>query len=149
MSIGKACTKKVAVADQATTITAAARQMRKRHVGDIVVIRESKGKKIPVGMVTDRDIVLAVVATGLDPAVFTVGDLIMRDLVTCREDLGILECIQQMRLHGVRRMPVLAKDGGLLGIVAVDDLIRLLAEELADVAKLISREQKRESRTRI
>jgi CBS domain-containing protein len=135
----------VAVANRDTTVKEAARMMRQFHVGDLVVV---EGNTSPVGIVTDRDIVLSVVATGLDPEVFTIGDLINRDLVTVQSDQGVFECIQLMRVHGVRRMPVIDHDGALVGIVSVDDLVGLLAEEMGEVGKLIVREQAHEMQVR-
>jgi CBS domain-containing protein len=112
----------------------------------VVDTDERRGR--PLGIVTDRDIVLSVVATGLDSQVFTVGDLILKDLVTCQEDDGLFECIQKMRIHGIRRMPVVDREGVLVGIISVDDLIQLLAEELTELGKLIAREQAEEVHAR-
>jgi len=145
MSIGKVCVREVAVAERSTTIREAAQLMRRFHVGNLVLMDRKGDHARPAGIITDRDIVLSVVATGLDPAVFTLGDLATSDLITCREDQGIFECIQQMRLHGVRRMPVVDRDGELVGIVSVDDLVQLLAEEMGELGKLITREQAREA----
>jgi CBS domain-containing protein len=85
--------------------------MRQHHVGDVVVIEESKGKQVPVGIVTDRDIVTSVIALELDPTIFSAGDLVIRPVITVREDLGVFEAMQKMRRHGVRRMPVLDHAG--------------------------------------
>jgi CBS domain-containing protein len=148
MAIGKLCVREVAVANRNTTVYDAARVMRQFHVGDLVVVDESDGPARPVGIVTDRDIVLAVVATGLDPGVFTLGDLVIKDLVSAREDEGVFEVIQKMRSHGIRRMPVLDQSGGLVGIISVDDLVQLLAEEMAELGKLIAREQSEEVHVR-
>lgn len=148
MAIGSVCVRTVAVATPDTTIHQAARLMRQMHVGDLIVVEDSGDRRKPVGIVTDRDIVLSVVATALDPEVFTLGDLAMKELVTCREDDGVFECIQRMRLHGVRRMPVVDREGQLVGIVSTDDLIGLLAEELSEISKLIAREQAEEAQTR-
>jgi len=145
MPVGEICTREVAVADRAMTIQQAAHLMRQHHVGNIVVVEMQNGRRVPVGIVTDRDIVVSVVATKLDPAIFTVGDLLMEALTTCREDEGILECIQKMRLRGIRRMPVVDREGNLAGIIAVDDLIQLLAEEMNAIGKLIAREQVQET----
>jgi CBS domain-containing protein len=145
MTIGTLCTRDVATAGRETTVSEAAKQMRHRHVGDLIVT----DKKTPVGVVTDRDIVISVVATGLDPAVFTLGDLLLKDPVTCREDTDIPTCLKQMRTHGVRRLPVVDKSGMLVGIITVDDLLRVLASELGEVAKLIDREQVVEMKTRV
>ncbi len=145
MSVGKVCVREVAVAERSTTVREAAQLMRRFHVGNLVIVDGKGSRARPIGIVTDRDIVLSVVATGLDPAVFTLGDLAINALVTCTEDQGVFECIQQMRRHGVRRMPVVDRDGGLVGIVAVDDLVQLLAEEMGELGKLITREQAREA----
>lgn len=140
MPIREICTRDVAVADRAMTIQEAAQVMRRQHVGNVVVVQDRDGKKVPVGIVTDRDIVVSAVATKLDLEIFTVGDLAMQKLTSCREDEGILECIRKMRLKGIRRMPVVDRDGGLVGIVTVDDVIELLAEEMNAVGKLIALE---------
>jgi CBS domain-containing protein len=149
MPIGEICTRDVVVAGLDTSVREAAQLMAKQHVGDIVVVREEAGGRlIPVGIVTDRDIVRSVVAEALDPAVFTLGDLGARDLVTVRQDQGVFECIQHMRGNGIRRMPVVDRSGGLVGIVALDDLIQLLADEMSELAKLISRERAHEEALR-
>jgi CBS domain-containing protein len=145
MTVGKLCSRDVASAVRDTTVLDAAKQMRHRHVGDIVVTEGS----VPVGIVTDRDIVLGVVATGLDPKTFTLGDLILKDVVTCGEDVGALECLHQMRTHAIRRMPVVDKSGTLVGIITVDDLLRMMATELGEVARLIEREQVVEMKSRV
>jgi CBS domain-containing protein len=150
MPIGDVCVRDVVTASKETTVQEAAVLMRRHHVGDLLLVEEKvKGRQVPLGIVTDRDIVLSVIATKLDAAVFTLGDLVVRDLVTATEDQGIFECIQQMRMNGVRRMPVVDRHGGLVGIISVDDLIQLLSEEMSALAKLISREQTRESRSKI
>jgi CBS domain-containing protein len=101
-----------------------------------------------VGIVTDRDAVVEVMATGLDPNTITVGDIMVQDLVTARESEGVLETMQIMRYKGVRRLPIVGKSGELIGIVSIDDLLEVLAEELSELAKIIAREQARETTTR-
>jgi CBS domain-containing protein len=148
MAIGTVCVREVLVASPTTTVSEAARLMRQHHVGNLVVVEEDRGRRIPTGIVTDRDIVISVVATKLDPAVFTLGDLVTEKLVSAHEDQGIFECIQQMRSHGIRRMPIVDAQGSLVGIVSVDDLVQLLAEEMSELGKLITREQAREAVSR-
>lgn len=143
--LGEICVRDVAVAGPDTTVRQAAKLMAKHHVGDLVVIREEpRGRVVPIGIVTDRDIVRNVVAEALDPAVFTLGDLVSRDLITARDDQGVFECMQQMRINGIRRMPVVDSSGALVGIISLDDLIQLLGEEMSELAKVIVREQARE-----
>ena len=149
MPIGDVCVRDVVIAGRDTTVREAARLMASRHVGNLVLVREeARGRVIPIGIVTDRDIVRNVVAEELDAAVFTLGDLVTRELVTVRDDQGIFECMQHMRMNGIRRMPVVDRDDGLVGIISLDDLIQLLAEEMGELGKVISREQAREEAIR-
>lgn len=146
MPIGDICVRDVVITNKNSTIREAAQLMRRNHVGDLVVTEEdTSGRQIPVGIVTDRDVVLSMIALELDPAIYTVGDLVAGELVTVRESEGIFESIQRMRAHGVRRMPVIDGEGVLIGIVSVDDLVQLLSEEMSALAKLISRERVRET----
>jgi CBS domain-containing protein len=147
MPIGDVCVRDVVIASKGTTIQEAAQLMRQHHVGNVVIVEEN-GRRIPVGIVTDRDIVVSVIATTLDPAVFTLGDLVTEPAVTIHEDQGIFETIQQMRINGIRRMPIVDRDGSLVGIVSVDDLVQLLSEEMGELARLISKEQMREVQTK-
>ncbi|HUJ49392.1 MAG TPA: CBS domain-containing protein [Bryobacteraceae bacterium] len=149
MPIGDVCVRDVVVAGPETTVREAARLMAKHHVGNLVVVQEeSRARLVPIGIVTDRDIVRNVVAEALDAGAFTLGDLGARDLVTVGEDLGVFECIQHMRLNGIRRMPVVDQDGALVGIISLDDLVQLLAEEMGELGKLIAREQAHEAALR-
>lgn len=148
-TLGELCNREVVVAAPATTVTAAAKLMRRHHVGSIVVVDEGEGRlRIPVGIVTDRDIVMEVCAPELDPDLITVGDIMSRELVTAGENEGILETMEIMRYKGVRRIPVVGPDRQLTGIVSVDDLLDVLAEELGELTKVLAREQAREAATR-
>jgi CBS domain-containing protein len=141
MPIGDVCVRDVVVASKETTAREAARLMSDNHVGNVVVVEDIGGRRVPVGIITDRDIVRNVVAEALDASLFTLGDLMARDLVTVREDQGVFECMQQMRINGIRRMPVVEPKGSLIGIISLDDLIQLLAEEMSELGKVIVREQ--------
>jgi CBS domain-containing protein len=148
MPIGELCVRKVVVAPRQTSVLEAANLMRQYHVGDIVVTDESDGRRTPVGIVTDRDIVLEVLAQELNPATLSVADIMTADLITVKEHEGLCQTISRMRAKGARRAPVVDEQGVLVGIVCVDDIVELLAEELSELAKLISREQKREAEIR-
>jgi predicted transcriptional regulator len=104
---------------------------------------------VPVGIVTDRDIVIEVIATSLPLSDFTVGDIMSPQLISVQEKEGIVETIRLMRVNGIRRIPVINQDGGLEGIVSADDILDLLAEEITELAKVAPREQAREARIRI
>jgi CBS domain-containing protein len=150
MTIGEICTRETVITTRETTVAAAARLMRQHHVGTLVVVDQVNGGKthVPVGIVTDRDAVVEVMATGLDPNAITVGDIMEQELVTARESEGVLETMQIMRYKGVRRLPIVGKSGELIGIVSIDDLLELLAEEFSELAKIFAREQARETTTR-
>lgn len=147
MPIGEFCNREVVFAYSTNTVREAALLMRQYHVGDLVIVQEN-GKRKPRGIVTDRDIVIGIVAQGLDPNVLTVGDVMSPELITARQDQGVFETIQQMRYRGVRRLPIVGEEGELLGIVAIDDLVGLLAEEMGELAKVISHGQAVEAKTR-
>lgn len=148
MDVGEICTREVVIATRNTTVVEAARLMREYHVGDLVVVDESEGRRVPVGIVTDRDIVVGVLALGLDPAVLTVGDIMGSHLVTATEDDDVYETLQIMRTRGVRRVPVVNTAGALVGIVALDDILEIFAEELDAAVKVVAREQANESQRR-
>jgi CBS domain-containing protein len=148
MPIGDICNREVVYVQRDVVVRAACKLMRHYHVGSLVVVDEAGGKRVPVGIVTDRDIVVEVAALDLDPGVITAGDIMSADLATVTESHGVLETIEAMRHRGVRRMPVVDADNRLTGIVTVDDLLEVLAGELEHIARIVSTEHKREQRAR-
>jgi len=145
MPISEICNREVIIVQRDTTVHEAAKLMRQHHVGDVVVVEERKGVRVPVGIVTDRDLVVEVMAPDLAQIVITVGDIMRSGLATVKDSAGIYEAIQYMRGEGVRRLPVVDGKGGLIGILALDDLLELLAEELLALSKLVKHEQKKET----
>jgi CBS domain-containing protein len=131
------------------SIPEVAQLMRQHHVGDVVVVDEINGKLVPVGIVTDRDIVIQIIAPSLDLDDFSVGDIMSPQLVSVQEKDGIFETIRLMRTKGIRRIPVVDAQDGLIGIVAADDILDLLAEELTVLAKVAPRELEREAKTKL
>jgi CBS domain-containing protein len=148
MNISDICTVQTVSCSRDETVQGAALLMRKHHVGDLVVVDGSDEAAIPVGIVTDRDIVVSVVALGLDPASLQVGDVMSDDLLTCREEDGVYQTIEHMRVRGIRRVPVVNRHGGLAGIVSVDDLLEFLAEEMGDLSRISGSQQAVERRAR-
>jgi CBS domain-containing protein len=148
-AIAGICNRSVAFTTRETTVAAASKLMRHGHVGSLVVVDSMNGgKRVPVGIVTDRDIVIEVIATGLDPAVITVGDIMESGLVVGRETDSVIETLNNMRFKGVRRLPTVDAGGQLVGIVTVDDLLEVLSEELSELAKIVAREQSHEATAR-
>ncbi|MBI5436164.1 MAG: CBS domain-containing protein [Nitrosomonadales bacterium] len=148
MPISEICNREVIVVQRNDTTLQAAKLMRQHHVGDVVVVEDRRGVRVPVGVVTDRDLVVEIMAPELDQMVITVGDIMAPKLVTVKDNTGVFEAIQYMRAKGVRRLPVVDDGGGLVGILALDDLLELLAEELLALAKLVKYEQKKETMSR-
>jgi len=149
MAVGEICNREVVIAKKALSVVDAAQLMRTHHVGDLVVVEEKDGRKQPVGIVTDRDIVVEVVAAGVDADALKVGDIMGPEVATVRESEGLFEALRYMRDKGVRRMPVVDSTGGLVGILTMDDMLSLLAEEMTELAKLVSHERQREAAVRI
>lgn len=148
MNISDICTIDTISCSRDETVQGAALLMRKHHVGDLVVVDGDGGQAIPVGILTDRDIVVSVVALGLDPASLQVGDIMSDDLLTCREDDDVYQTIEHMRLRGIRRVPVVNGNGALAGIVSADDLLEFLAEEMGDLSRISGSQQAHEKRAR-
>jgi predicted transcriptional regulator len=137
----------IAIADEADIVDAA-RLMREQHVGFLVVFREGDPMRKPVGVLTDRDIVLQVTAREVDPHTVTVGDVMTQQPVVARADDDLGELIHGMQLAGIRRAPVVDARGALKGVIAVDDVIDVVAGLLGHIAGSIRVEQKHEWSTR-
>jgi len=147
MNIEEVCSRTVVVAVPGTSVQEGARMLREHHVGALVVI-DGRESSCPVGIVTDRDMVVEVLAMGVDPTKFTVSDLMTGDIVTVSNSEGVIETIRRMKEEGVRRVVVVDDDGALVGIVTFDDLVPLLADALTGLANTITGGQGRERKHR-
>ncbi len=148
MRVGEFCNREVVVIEEDKSITEAAVIMREYHVGDVIVVKRLEGKQAPMGILTDRDIALEIVAKGTDPERISVSDAMSFDLTTVSEDDDLMHAIEIMRDKGVRRVPVVDVDNRLVGIMTVDDVLDLLSEILIDIAHLVDRQRRREEKTR-
>jgi CBS domain-containing protein len=148
MSIGEACNRNVVSARAGTSIAEAAAMMRREHVGDVVVVEPRNGADVPIGIVTDRDIVIEVVAAGINPAAVTLGDLLPHRLEAIDERETAADAIRRMSAEGVRRLPVVDLGGTLVGIVTVDDLLPHIATQLAALAEVAKRGRSLETSVR-
>lgn len=149
MRAGNICTHTVSVIDGNTTVMDAARRMRGDHVGDLVVVEDHGGRLLPVGILTDRDIVVGLVARGLEGLDrLLVSDVLVRPLVTVNEDEDSMTVAKRMRENNVRRVPVLDARGELVGILSVDDLIGVLHAELEQLASLVGHQHRTEELVR-
>jgi CBS domain-containing protein len=114
----------------ADSVGACARRMHDEHVGCLVVVDYRDGEVFPIGMLTDRDIAIEVVAFGLDPAAITAADVMSEKPAVVEEDDDLLDALTHMRERGVRRLPVVRPDGALAGILAFDNVLEAIGEEI-------------------
>ncbi|OGB32441.1 MAG: signal transduction protein [Burkholderiales bacterium RIFCSPLOWO2_12_FULL_61_40] len=138
----------VAVVEPDASAQMVAQVMRKHHVGALVVV-DAAEKTRPLGIVTDRDLVLELVAEGLDPAVFTAGDIMSIDLVLANPNMDATDAVHLMNTHQLRRLVIADDEGRLVGIVTMEDVLELLARELAELASGLLGAKDREARQRL
>lgn len=145
MKVGDICTRSVVTAKSDENLEEAAARMRERHVGSLVVVDAAEPLR-PIGMITDRDIVVKVVSGGVAPATVTVGEVVGgRALLLAREDADALEALRTLRRNGIRRLPVTDARGQLVGLVALDDFIEAESAALADMVEALERGRAREA----
>jgi len=149
MDVGEICNRAVVFATEDMSVKDAAELMRGQHVGSLVVVREANAGRIVVGMVTDRDIAIVAVARDFDPQTLRVADIMSANPATARPGHSVNDVLHLMRERGIRRVPVTTDNGVLIGIVTLDDLLEILAEEMQDFVRAITSGQKREARVRV
>ncbi len=144
MTVGEICNRETVIVQKDTSLLETAKLMRSHHVGSIVVVEQGSKPPKPAGIITDRDLVVEVMATSVDLGRVAVGDVMSLELTTAQENDGIWDTIQRMRLKGVRRIPVVDIEGRLVGILSLDDLLDFLVDELSSLVRLVKREQRSE-----
>jgi len=147
MKTGDTCKRNAVVVKRHTPIPAAAKLMRHNHVGSLVVV-DDLDDRVPVGIVTDRDIVVEIVASDLDARTMTVGEIMGGELVTAGDEDDSFDTLRLMRLKGVRRVPVVTDKGLLVGIATFDDLLGVLASEFGTLVRVVETGQSREELAR-
>jgi CBS domain-containing protein len=146
MLLKEFCTTDVAWCTRDTTVLEAARLMREKHLGDLIIVDDPEDEFAPVGLITDRDIVVKVIGNELSAAQTRVGEIMRTPLVTASDAEDSSSAIARMRQHGVRRLPVTGRHGKLVGIVTLDDLLKRLRSEVDSLLDLIAKEQDQERR---
>jgi len=131
-----------------TDALTAAGMMRHRHVGAVVVVNDIDEDRTPVGIITDRDLVVEVLAESRDPRDTRVASLVRKPVVMAHETEETGAVIERMRSHGVRRVPVVDHKGVLVGIVTLDDLLAQFVEEAAALVQTSRRELQEERHQR-
>lgn len=150
MTAGELCNRNVVVAPKTEMVVDAAKRMRMTHVGDVVVVEDRQGRRVPIGIVTDRDIVVSIVAGDPDHINYlNLNDIMTDVLVTAQAQDSIESALQRMQEHGVRRLPIVDADGALVGILTADDLWRHLTQQQGLLVELMASEEHRERQFRM
>jgi len=136
MSVGEICQRAVDTAEAGEEVRAAAQRMRSRNVGSLVIL---DGEGRPIGIVTDRDLALRVVAEGRSPSEVRVREVMTAAPHTIVEDTSVEDALASMRSFGVRRLPVVDAAGRLVGLVSLQDILALLAQEFGQLSDVIER----------
>lgn len=148
MIIGGICNRDVITVTKDASILEVVQEMRKHHVGDVIVTERDNGAGKPLGIVTDRDIVIELLAEEVELGTVNVGDVMSMTLVTAPHNADLFETLRFMGIKGVRRIPVLDDDGGLYGVLSVDDIMTFLTKELSFIAEIATRQIERERSSR-
>ena len=148
MLLKDVCTPDVVCCEPQTLARDAARLMRNHHVGDLVVVNEVNGERLPLGVVTDRDLAIEVLGNGRDPAATSVADLVRQPVVIAKEDEDCSQVLERMRQNGVRRIPVVDRRGATVGIITLDDLLRVFINDANTLLKVMDIGENRERRAR-
>jgi CBS domain-containing protein len=148
LNAGDICNRIVTVAGRDMSLVQAAQLMRDHHVGCLVVVDETDAGRLVVGMLTDRDIVTAVIAQEVEPNTLRVEDVMATDVVTALEEDSVMDLLGLMRRKGLRRIPVTTPGRALQGLVTLDDLLEIFAEQLRALVLAIEAEQLRERKAR-
>ena len=134
------CKTSVVCAQRETPLTEVARLMREHHVGSIVIV-DGPRKGRAIGLITDRDIVIEIVAAGLDHRSVTAGEIMSAPLITAEANDDAFATLRTMRLRGIRRVPVVDGDGMLVGITTLDDLLDVAGDAFYDIVGAINSER--------
>ncbi|HSN17526.1 MAG TPA: CBS domain-containing protein [Gammaproteobacteria bacterium] len=149
MNVGDVCNRIVITVQTTDTVRHAAELMRKYHVGNLVVTDRQDGRMAPIGVVTDRDIVVEAVAKKSDPDHITVGNIMTGHPLVAHELDSVVSTLDAMSEVGVRRVPVMNDADALVGVLALDDLFQLLASQIHNMAAIVGTQRLNESKTRL
>ncbi len=134
MNVEKICSRNVDRSEPGETVRVAAGRMRQRGVGSLVVVDEIG---LPIGIVTDRDLAMRVVAEALDPGTTTVREVMTEGVQTVTEECSVEEAVERMERFGIRRLAVRDANGLLVGLLSIDDVLNHFAGEVVTLGRLI------------
>ena len=140
MSLERVCRKEVVTVPPHTNLLEVTRLLRSQHVGSVVVVDDHR----PVGILTDRDIIVKVVAEEKDPKAIQAYEIMTTNPALVNINLDPLDATRIMRDRGLRRLPVVDENRHLLGILTLDDVLDLLGKEAANLAEAVHTELAKE-----
>jgi signal-transduction protein with cAMP-binding, CBS, and nucleotidyltransferase domain len=147
MNVAQLCQRKAVTVQPGDEIVTAARLMREKHVGFLVVVEPAaqEGQVVPVGVITDRDIVISTIARDVDPKTLCVGDVMTCNPAVILDQESVADAVSRMRHRGVRRLPVVGDYGHLAGVISLDDILTSRADEIGAAAAVITKGREFES----
>jgi predicted transcriptional regulator len=148
MKVGDICKRAVVSIDNSMDISAAAELMRQHHAGLLIVYKSGDELRRPIGVLTDRDIVIEAIAKKVDPASLKVDDLMTRQPLVANESEQLGDVLQAMRMAGIRRVPVVDTRGALTGVIAIDDAFDVITGFMCDITGSVKNEQRKEWHSR-
>jgi predicted transcriptional regulator len=145
MKVGDICKREVTVIEKKESLLKAGRRMRESHLGSLIVVEKEGDPSIPMGILTDRDILMQVLTEGVPLEKISVEDIMTTDLVTAKENDSIYDTVQKMRQRGIRRIPVVDSRRNLIGILTADDLLEILSKEIRHLSEVFIQEMENEA----
>lgn len=142
------CKTNVVVAEKNSSLKLISELMLKHHVGSVVVVEGFNGKRIPCGIITDRDIALAL-GSAFKPQEIGVEQIMRSHPITIKSSEGLFEAAVKMREYGVKRLPVVTDDGALFGIICADDILTLMSQEINNLSQITETQIKIENGIRM
>lgn len=137
MKLKELCNRDVVIIEPSDSVVEAAKLMKQYNVGDVIVVNTESGKIKPIGVLTDRDIVVELVADEVDVSTVSVSDIMSYELETANEQEDSADILKIMKRNGIRRIPVVDDENTLQGIITVADILELLSEEQLDISSIL------------
>lgn len=148
MFVGEYCNRNVLIVGRGDSVIKAAKLMRQHHVGELLVVELRNGERSPIGILTDRDIVIDVIAEEANLSAISVEDIMSYKIITANENDDLMSTIKRMRNNGIRRIPVVNIAGGLIGVLSINDIMDVITEQLIDIDQIIENENINERENR-
>ena len=146
--VGEYCNRNVLIVGRGDSVIKAAKLMRQHHVGELLVVELRNGERSPIGILTDRDIVIDVIAEEANLNAISVEDIMSYKIITANENDDLMSTIKRMRNNGMRRIPVVNSAGGLIGVLSINDIMDVITEQLIDIDQIIENENINERENR-